>query len=192
MGIRRFPSIMIKTRFQDRFQTILCYEGYLDCAGTCGLIQSVLLACESEIAQAAEISSMRAIQNEQDAAYYKSLEIDRMKMKSKSQIDINNTISSASTFSSSSRTPSPSETAAAASEITQAQMEENDTLSKRINVACQDLKAESYEDSIRFQFVFPDGKRHLRRFSPTTTTFKVSPRYIFFFFIYLFFFLVCI
>lgn len=154
LGIRKFPAILIKTKLQDKFQTVLCYEGFIDTQKLLGLIQSVLLACEAEIAQAAEISAMRSLQSEQDAAYRKSLEIDKEKLRKKQ---------------SSEESLIQCENTAPLSTIT----DDESALRERISKALLDMEEEpevSAEGSFRFQFLFPDGSRKIRTFSSTSTS----------------------
>lgn len=117
-----------------------------------GLIESVLLACEAEIAQSAEISAMRALQNEQDAAYLKSLEIDKEKLRRKLSV---------SDFTDSHIEIAPE----AACE---------NKLRERISKALLDLEDEpasnNFEGNFRFQFLFPNGTRKIRSFPSHATT----------------------
>lgn len=145
---------MIKTKLQDKFQTVLCYEGFIDTGKLFGLTQSVLLACEAEIAQSAEISAMRALQSEQDAAYLKSLEIDKEKLKRKDvKVEEATTATEGSIF-------------------------EDNKLKERISKAFLDLEDEpstNTEGTFKFQFLFPDGTRKIRSFHSNATT-KVSKK----------------
>lgn len=144
-GISYFPAVAIKTKLQDKFQTVLCHEGFINTQKLLGLIQSVLLACEAEIAQATEISAMRALQSEQDAAYLKSLEIDKEKLRKKTT-----------------------------SEAKEEDLNVVDNkLTERISKALLDLEDEpsnNSEGNFRFQFLFPDGTRKIRSFSSDSTS----------------------
>ena len=106
------------------------------------------MACEAEIAQSAEISAMRALQSEQDAAYLKSLEIDKEKLR---------------------RRLSDSNV-----EITPEMPPYDNKLSERISKALLDLEDEpisnNSEGNFRFQFLFPDGTRRIRSFPSHATT----------------------
>lgn len=140
---------MIKTKLQDKFQTVLCYEGFIDTGKLIGLTQSVLLACEAEIAQSAEISAMRALQSEQDAAYLKSLEIDKEKLKRK-DVKVEE-----------------------ATKATEGFIFEDNKLKERISKAFLDLEDEppaNSEGTFKFQFLFPDGTRKIRSFHSNATT----------------------
>ena len=118
------------------------------------------MACEAEIAQSAEISAMRALQSEQNAAYLKSLEIDKEKMGKKrslrsSESDCNDEI-----------TPNISSC--------------DNKLKERISKALLDLEDEPIlkEGNFRFQFFFPDGTRKIRSF-PSNATTKVKVKQTF-------------
>lgn len=139
---------MIKTKLQDKFQTVMCYEGFIDTGKLIGLTQSVLLACEAEIAQSAEMSAMRALQSEQDAAYLKSLEIDKEKLRRKlSDVKVE--------------------------EPTADLIFEDNKLKERISKAFLDLEDEplaNSEGNFKFQILFPDGTRKIRSFHSNATT----------------------
>lgn len=147
-GISHFPAVAIKTKLQDKFQTVLCHEGFIDTQKLLSLIQSVLLACEAEIAQASEISAIRALQSEQDAAYLKSLEIDKEKLRKKT-------------------------TSEAKEEEKEDLSVVDNKLTERISKALLDLEDEpsnNSEGNFRFQFLFPDGTRKIRSFSSNSTS----------------------
>lgn len=84
----RYPAVAIKTRLQDKFQTVLCFEGFLEAERLCGLVQSVLLATEAEIAQATELSATRTLQNAQDEAYRQSLAIDQERRRKREEEEV--------------------------------------------------------------------------------------------------------
>lgn len=137
----------------------MCFEGFIDTQKLLGLIQSVFLACEAEIAQSAEISAMRALQSEQDAAYLKSLEIDREKLRKKlSEKDVSELEKNVSNVT----------------EISSDFKDSDDKLRERISKAFLDLEEEpnsnNSEGIFRFQFLFPDGTRKIRSFSSNSTT----------------------
>jgi hypothetical protein len=139
---------VIKTKYQNKFQTVLCYEGFINAKSLVGLIQSVLLACESEIAQSAEISAMRALQSEQDAAYLKSLEIDKEKLRKRL-------------------------TRVKVEDDPETILDDNKLLKERISKAYLDFEDEpsnNSEGNFKFQFLFPDGTRKIRSFSSNSTT----------------------
>lgn len=82
-GINSCPAVVIKTKLQSKFQTVLSYEGFLEAQHIVGLVQSVLLAAEAEYAQAEELNSIRSLQQEQDEAYRRSVEADLAKRRSR-------------------------------------------------------------------------------------------------------------
>ena len=82
-GINSCPAVVIKTKLQSKFQTVLSYEGFLEVRHIVGLVQSVLLAAEAEYAQAEELNSIRSLQREQDEAYRRSVEADLAKRRSR-------------------------------------------------------------------------------------------------------------
>lgn len=98
-GIKSCPAVVIKTKLQSKFQTVLSYEGFLEAQQLVGLVQSVLLAAEAEYAQAEELNSIRSLQREQDEAYRRSVEADLAKRRSR-------TVSSEATSEASTETPS--------------------------------------------------------------------------------------
>lgn len=193
MGIKQFPAIYIKTKYQDKFQTVLGYEGFLDVPKVFSLIQSVLLACEAEIAQSAEISAVRALQSEQDSAYLRSLEIDREKLRLKligrAQSVSADAVKEASEFETNKHKPEES----GESERMKSKDSENTKpfecstfpsqgfnspppackLNERISRAFLDVEDEPSKDStgsFKFQFLFPDGTRKIRCFHSESTT----------------------
>lgn len=134
------------------------------------LIQSVLLTVEAEIAQAAEISSMRAIQNEQNEAYLRSLEIDKEKLHRKklqqSQEQFNK------------RDISKVAKVNDDSDIYDVIEQKSDALAVRISQALLDMKDEPEVGTsgvFKFQFLFPDGTRKIRTFAGSSTI-KVSKK----------------
>ena len=168
LGICKFPAVAIKTKLQDKFQTVLCYEGFIDSTMLLGLIQSVLLACESEIAQAAEISAMRALQSDQNAAYLKSLEADKEKLrKLRADKDVdakesNNEISSRKDITG---------TVNVIDAANLSESADSSNLNDRICKAFLDLEDEPKDGNVfKFQFLFPDGTRQIRKFSSEATT----------------------
>lgn len=159
LGITKFPAVAIKAKLQDKFQTVLCYEGFLDVTMLMSLVQSVLLACESEIAQAAEISAMRALQSEQDAAYMKSFEIDKEKLRNRKKLE---------SESSESQVDNLTTNYMAFTEVKNNITMES--LDERISKALLDLEDEPEDVAFKFQFLFPDGTRKIRKFSLESTT----------------------
>lgn len=160
-SVQNFPAVYIKTKYQDKFQTVLCYEGFIDTTKVLGLIQSVLLACEAEIAQAAEINAVRALQSEQDAAYLKSLEIDKEKLRKKfssqSEENIKEDHINKEQF-----IAEPTSTS-----------EKSNTLKERTSRAILEVESEppaGSTDVYLLQFLFPDGTRKVRSFNPESTT----------------------
>ena len=128
------------------------------------LVQSVLLACEAEIAQAAEISAMRALQSEQDAAYLRSLEIDKEKLKlRKRESQITEvTDNSDSTVNTDNSEDNDNNHITKVSNI----YESEQRLNERIIKARKDLENEPEDGNVfKFQFLFPDGTRKIRKFS---------------------------
>lgn len=165
-GIKKYPTILIKTKLQEKFQTILCFEGFLDSEKLMSLIGSVLLACEAEIAQSAEISAMRALQDEQNSAYNKSLAIDKEKMKLKFNREEHNNLSEDEDIN---------------DKVIESDMNESGTVElnsllifeERVSRALLDLEEEPPIscNHFRFQFLFPDGRtRKIRSFSSDSTT----------------------
>lgn len=152
----------MKTKFQNKFQTVLCYEGYLDVVKLMSLIQSIMLACEAELAQSNEISLMHTLQMEQDAAYQKSLEIDKEKLRRRKEIrnDSKDSIIINDQESNIIATEKPKV------------LNTKSQITERISRALLDLE-EDYDDSsdrFRIQFQFPDGSRKIRSFSSKSTT----------------------
>ena len=177
MGIKKFPAVAIKTKLQDRFQTVLCYEGFLDTAMLMGLVQSVLLACEAEIAQAAEISATRALQSEQDAAYLRSLEIDKEKLR-KRRTESSEIIESAFTESIENMSSTITEITDIVDSSRSVESNVNFKLNERIIKARMDLEDEPIDGNVfKFQFLFPDGTRKIRKF-PSSSTTKVRDYFI--------------
>lgn len=176
LGITKFPAVAIKTKLQDKFQTVLCYEGFLDVTMLMGLVQSVLLACESEIAQAAEISAMRALQSEQDAAYLKSFEIDKEKLRKKRESEASRGTAGIESAAGSSESQSPAQNLATKDMAFTAVVDdvsvESSKLDARIGKALLDLEDEPEDGNavFKFQFLFPDGTRKIRKFSSESTT----------------------
>lgn len=172
LKLEHFPAIVMKTKIQNKFQTVLCYEGFINTSRLLGLVQSVLLACEAEIAQAAEISAMRSLQNEQNSAYMKSLEIDKEKLRKLSE-QSNKTETAEEDDSTENIVESVDRT------------DVEDELRKRISKALLDFEdepASGSEGNFRFQFLFPDGTRKIRTFSSKSTS-KVNNLTSFFIFI---------
>lgn len=171
--------MVIKTKLQDKFQTVLCYEGFIDTQSVMSLIQSVLLSCESEIAQAAELTAMRALQSEQDAAYLRSLEIDKEKLRKRNTNDNNNTynidsnniynIDNNNTYNIDNNDTYNIDNND--NNINESISMKTSLLMGRIEKAKSDCENEP-EDGIiyKFQFLFPDGTRKIRKFSPESSS----------------------
>ena len=177
LGIKKFPAVAVKTKLQDRFQTVLCYEGFLDTAMLMGLVQSVLVACEAEIAQAAEISATRALQSEQDAAYLRSLEIDKEKLR-KRRTESSEIIESAFTESIENMSSTITEITDIVDSSRSVESNVNFKLNERIIKARMDLEDEPIDGNIfKFQFLFPDGTRKIRKF-PSSSTTKVRDSFV--------------
>ena len=186
MGVKRFPAIFIKTKFQDKFQTILCYEGFIDSSKLLSLIRSVLLACESEIAQAAEISATRFLQNEQDAAYLRSLEIDKEKLRKKrsqcegiaAEVEVSESSVEPLVSVDSSKCVSVDSNISVSPDISHTNplftTLQSNSLNKRISRAFLDIEDEPSFTStsvyFKFQFSFPNGTRRIRTFNHESTT----------------------
>lgn len=171
MGISKFPAVAIKTKLQDKFQTVLCYEGFINGTMLLSLIQSVLLACESEIAQAAEISAMRALQSEQDAAYLRSFEIDKEKLRKKRESEL--VVDDVVEVNKSTESHDEISTTRCTTFTTVTEEKLVPQLDERIGKALLDLEDEPEDGEIvafKFQFLFPDGTRKIRKFSSESTT----------------------
>lgn len=141
----------------------------MDSSKLTSLIHSVLLACESEIAQAAEINASRSLQNEQDAAYFRSLEIDKEKLKKRSFEQI----SEKEQLTVDTEKDNPNYCVQRTNEDS---IHNNDRLNERISRAHLEVENEPEKESIgifRFQFLFPDGTKRIRSFNSESTT-KVS------------------
>ena len=177
LGIKKFPAVAIKTKLQDKFQTVLCYEGFLDTPTLMSLVQSVLLACEAEIAQAAEISAIRALQSEQDAAYLRSLEIDKEKLnrrKRESQITEVTEDSESTVNTENNSENNENNHITKVSNIYEAEQK----LNERIIKARMDLEKEPEDGNVfKFQFLFPDGTRKIRKFSSNSNVKVTSALY---------------
>ena len=129
------------------------------------LIGSVLLACEAEIAQSAEISAMRALQDEQNSAYNKSLAIDKEKMKNKFKREESNNLSGIE--------DTVIESSMDLTESGTVELKSQKIFEERVSRALLDLEDEPSisGNHFRFQFLFPDGRtRKIRSFSSESTT----------------------
>ena len=165
LGIKKFPAVAIKTKLQDKFQTVLCYEGFLDIPTLMSLVQSVLLACEAEIAQAAEISAMRSLQSEQDAAYLRSLEIDKEKLKLRKRVAELPKSRITEVTEDTTSTVNTENNEGVDTKVSNI-YESEQRLNERIIKARMDLENEPEDGNVfKFQFLFPDGTRKIRKFS---------------------------
>ena len=123
-----------------------------------------MLACEAEIAQANDISAMRSLQNEQDKANQKSLEIDKEKLSRKANSSHEYLVSDQ--VRALEYTENVDSTDGIQSSLTESLLNES------ISRALLDLEEETVSslDSFKIQFQFPDGSRKIRSFSSKSTT----------------------
>lgn len=117
---------------------------------------------------------MRALKDEQNSAYNKSLNIDKEKLKFlKCKMD-----SEVTRESGDNGTESEMHIPTAETEIEEYEHHHKLKLDERVTKALLDLEEEpiASDDNFRFQFLFPDGRtRKIRTFSPDSTTTVRTP-----------------